>query len=409
MQLYKILLLVFGIFLFTVCVYVESVFSQTELDERAFLEVKDAVSIKKDNDFLLNIRFRMQNRFGFYSKSSSDLSPENFEARVRRLRLRFDGFLQSPQLQYYIQLSFSRADQGLDGSNRISEIIRDALVYYHFNDNFYIGFGQGKLPGNRQRVTSSGNLQFADRSIVNSTFTIDRDFGFFAYYTIPTAGLSEFRLKAAITTGDGRNAPAINDGLAYTGRLEYLPLGPFTGDGDFMEGDLFRESSPKISFGLGGSFNHKAVKTSGQTGQFISGTRDITSLIADFIFKYNGWALSAEYIDKAVNNPLFPLEPDSSFPEHMMTGYGINSQLSYLTRNDLEFSFRYASVNPDSEVGDFEAGRDEILLGTTRYIRGHRIKLQGHIGYYQYRDIPDALSQTIRDHWVAMFQVEFGI
>lgn len=383
--------------------------AQTELDERAFLEVKDAVSIKKDDDFLLNIRFRMQNRFGFYTKSSSDLTPDNFEARVRRLRLRFDGYLQSPALQYYIQLSFSRSDQGLDGSNRISEIVRDALVYYHFNDNFYMGFGQGKLPGNRQRVISSGNLQFADRSIVNSTFTIDRDFGFFAYYTLPTAGTSEFRLKAAITTGDGRNAPAINNGLAYTGRLEWLPLGPFTKDGDFMEGDLFREPTPKISIGLGGSFNHKASKTSGQTGREIASPRDITSLIADFMFKYNGWALSGEYIDKSVDNPLFDLDPSSPFPVHMITGYGINSQLSYLTHNDLEFSFRYATINPDSKVSDFEAGRDEILLGTTRYIRGHRIKLQGHIGFYQYRDIPDALSQTIRDHWVAMFQVEFGI
>nr|MBS0036741.1 hypothetical protein [Saprospiraceae bacterium] len=179
MQLHKILLIVLGIFLFTVCAFVDRAFSQTELDERAFLEVNDAVSIKKDDDFLLNIRFRMQNRFGFFTKSSSDLSPDNFEARVRRLRLRFDGFLQNPKFQYYIQLSFSRSDQGLDGSNRISEIIRDALVYYHFSDNFYMGFGQGKLPGNRQRVTSSGNLQFADRSIVNSTFTLDRDFGFF--------------------------------------------------------------------------------------------------------------------------------------------------------------------------------------------------------------------------------------
>lgn len=102
--------------------------SQTEIDERAFLEVKDAISIKKEDDFLLNLRFRMQNRFGFFTKSENDISPDRFEARVRRLRLRLDGYLGDPAFQYYIQLSFSRSDQNLDGSNRIAEVVRDAMV-----------------------------------------------------------------------------------------------------------------------------------------------------------------------------------------------------------------------------------------------------------------------------------------
>jgi hypothetical protein len=44
-------------------------------------------------------------------------------------------------------------------------------------------FGQTKLPGNNQRVVSSGSLEFTDRTINNSRFNIDRDFGLFLDYS----------------------------------------------------------------------------------------------------------------------------------------------------------------------------------------------------------------------------------
>jgi hypothetical protein len=47
-------------------------------------------------------------------------------------------------------------------------------------DNY---FGQTKLPGNNQRVVSSGSLEFTDRTINNSRFNIDRDFGLFLDYS----------------------------------------------------------------------------------------------------------------------------------------------------------------------------------------------------------------------------------
>jgi phosphate-selective porin OprO and OprP len=181
--------------------------------------------------------------------------------------MKFEGFVYNPKLTYYIQLSFSRGDmdwRGTDNSvnNHSPNIVRDAVIYYNPNKNVRLGFGQTKLPGNRQRVVSSGDLQFADRSIVNATFNIDRDFGFFAHYMT-----NYFNLRGAITSGEGRNSVASNNGLAWTGRAELLPLGKFTGNNDYIEGDLEREPKPKISLAVTYSLNDRAVRQSGTLGK----------------------------------------------------------------------------------------------------------------------------------------------
>ncbi|MFM7666927.1 MAG: porin [Bacteroidota bacterium] len=139
--------------------------------------------IQKDSLFSMQFQFRMQNRAGYMSESEKDLTPKDFEFRVRRLRMRLRGFVINPKFGYHVQLSFSRGDMDWESTNESEintsvNVVRDAIVSYDATKSLKFIFGQTKLPGNRQRVVSSGNLQFADRSIVNSTFTIDRDFGF---------------------------------------------------------------------------------------------------------------------------------------------------------------------------------------------------------------------------------------
>ena len=152
-----------------------SLIAQTEVDERAMISFRKGLGFNApDSTFGVNLRLRMQNRVAF--NFNEELSIEDIEARVSRLRLRFDGYILGDKLTYYLQLSFSRGDQDWDNTH-IPNVVRDAMVYYHFNPKFYLGFGQGKLPGNRQRIISSGQQQFYDRSNVNAQFTLDRDFG----------------------------------------------------------------------------------------------------------------------------------------------------------------------------------------------------------------------------------------
>ncbi|MBK9176486.1 MAG: porin [Flavobacteriales bacterium] len=377
--------------------------AQNESDERALIEIHDGVTISKDSLFLLNLRFRMQNRIGFTTVSGEDLSVNAVEARVRRLRLRLDGFVMNDRLRYYIQLNFSRQDLDLE-SDVIAQPVRDAMVYYHFNENLYVGFGQSKLPGNRQRVISSGNLQFPDRSIANSAYTLDRDFGVFGYWTIPI-GRQQLQVKGAVSSGDGRGALPINEGMAYTGRMEWLPLGAFANKGDYSEGDLEIETKPKLSIAGGYCYNDRATRTGGQLGPLLYEGTDITTFIADLVFKHKGWSASAEYFNRQADQPIS--ENAEGAIRSVSVGDGFNAQLSRYFRSKYEIASRYTMVRPTSEVAQLRARTDEALLGASRYLNGHRIKLQAYVGYRWIDEQPG--FDYPGNSWALLFQVEFGI
>lgn len=377
--------------------------AQQEVDERPLLDVQDGISIRKDSLFLLNLRFRIQNRLGFTTLAGDDLSPATVDARVRRLRLRLDGFVLSRRVQYYIQLSFSRADLELEGAN-VPQPIRDAMVYYTFGRRFYLGFGQSKLPGNRQRVISSGNLQFAERSIANALYTIDRDFGLFGYYTQPM-GAQTLQFKGAFTTGDGRGASPGNAGMAYTGRVEWLPLGAFSNAGDYSEGDLEMEESPKLNLAATFSANERAYRSGGQLGGELFEERDMQTFMADMMLKYRGWALLAEYFDRRCDDPV--TRSGDGAIRSVPIGTGGNMQVSRYLKNGLEFAARYNYVMPEDVPGTATDRMEEVLLGTTRYLNGHRIKAQLNAGYRWLNGDMDLAAPG--NSWSAMFQVEFGI
>ncbi|MBK7945312.1 MAG: porin [Flavobacteriales bacterium] len=353
--------------------------------------------------FLLNLRFRMQTRAGFTTVSGDDFSAAAVDMRIRRMRLRFDGYMLNENVRYYLQLNFSRSDLDLDGEV-VAQPLRDALVYYFFNDNFYLGFGQGKLPGNRQRVISSGNQQFPDRSIANAAFTLDRDVGLFAYWTIP-AGSQLLQLKGAITMGEGRNPVVGNNGLCYTGRLEWLPLGAFKNSGDFSEGDLEMEPRPRLSIAAGYGYNDMARRTGGQLGSELYAPTDIGTFIADMVFKWQGWALSAEAFQRDSDDPI--TTNSTGAVRYVTTGQGLNTQLSKHFPSHWEIASRYTMVRPTGDVALLRPQTEEGLLGIGRYFNGHRIKAQWYAGYRWNQGLME-LDQP-GNAWTTLFQVEFGI
>lgn len=377
--------------------------AQDELDFKPRTDVSDGLGVMSaDSNALINFRFRMQNRAMVFSESLENLQVNEVEARVRRLRLRMDGFLLSPKFSYYIQLSFSRADQDWEAS-QVPNVVRDAVVFYFFQPNFYISFGQTKLPGNRQRVVSSGMLQFVDRSIVNARFNVDRDFGLRAFYQ-NNLGTSFFRSHLAVSSGEGRNAINSNNGLAYTLRQEWLPFGEFKSDGDYFEGDLLREPKPRLAIGGSAIYNEKAVRAGGQIGEFLTNPLDIRTILADAVFKWNGFSTSFEYafrdVSAITNSRLF----DNS-TIHVFEGQGWSFQSSYLFKSNWEMAARMSRIIPSNEMRNFNDGNLEAAIGVSKYFNGHRVKLQGNLFYLNNSD-----DWSVRNDRLALaFQLEVGI
>ena len=372
--------------------------------------------VTADSTFSFNYQFRMQNRALYTSETDTDFNPKSFEFRVRRLRMKLSGFVYNPKLTYYIQLSFSRGDmdwRSTDNSavNNSPNVVRDAVIYYNPTPKLKLGFGQTKLPGNRQRVVSSGDLQFYDRSIVNARFNIDRDFGFFAQYNT-----KYLIFKGALTSGEGRNTEVSINGLAYTGRLEILPMGAFSGENDIIEGDQYREPKPKLSIGATYSLNDNAVRQAGQLGNdlFNNENRTINSVEVDALAKYKGWAWYNEVMTRSTNNPITVNPNNINQVRSIYVGNGYLSQLSYLFKNNFELAGRYAVTTPSSKLYDNTAApnlnemkMENYEFGVNKYLNGHRLKLQGGLMYSKLTDL--RINNFASGYWTVCVQMELGI
>lgn len=356
-----------------------------------------------DSLFQLNIRFRIQNRATYLKNEGEEAA---IDGQIRRLRLRFDGYVGNPHFLYVLQLSFAPGDVGevKDGENL--NIIRDAAIIYRPNKHWNIAFGQTKLPGNRQRVNSSGALQLTDRSINNAKFNIDRDFGVQLYNLHEWDDKFSYNFKSAISMGEGRNSTDKPDnGLAYTGKIELFPLGAFSKDGTYFEGDLKREQKPKLLLSGAYQYNDKGRRTMGQLGDDLFEKRDMQSILLDGMFKYNGFAFMTAYMQRTSKNPITynPLNPTDF--NYVFTGKGFDYQGSYLFPSWYEVIARYSTQSVNKDIRPYAPNTKEYTLGLTKYIWEHSFKLQGEITMDDLKYIDGSSKQN----WYVRFQIEMGI
>lgn len=352
-----------------------------------------------DSLFHLNIRFRMQNRVTYYNY---DKNESDYEAKIRRLRLRLDGFVGNPKFQYALQLSFAPEDVGAlkDGGN--INIIRDATVAYRANKHWSFIFGQTKLPGNRQRVNSSGALQLTDRTINNAKFNIDRDFGFQAYYLNNDKDKFSWNIKTAVSSGNGRNWTKKDKTVALTGKVEIFPFGTFKKGGDYFEGDILREPEPKLMLSGVYHFNKGASREFGQQGKSLDERVDLSSMFFDAMFKYNGWAAMVSYMSRDVHNKAFKVIPNKAM---VFAGNGMDFQASYIFPSNFEIIGRHSFQKVHKELFKILPNQQQTSLGFTKYIWEHAFKIQTEISYDQFK-FKDGLH---KNDWYVRFQIEIGI
>lgn len=337
----------------------------------------------QDSSFQVKFATRIQTRYqSTWAHNGSEYGDAEYNFLVRRARFKFDGWAYSPKLKYKFELGLSNRDiSGADAYNRNTpRYILDAVVMWNFAKGFELWAGQTKLPGNIERVISSGNLQLIDRSILNSKFNIDRDMGIQLRHQHKLGTKMLLREKFAISQGEGRNVTEGNlGGLQYTSRVELLPFGAFTKKGDYTQGDLSGESTVKLMIGATYDNNTNAVRNRSNMGSYMTlddGSlyeTDINTIFVDAMLKFNGFAFMGEYAKRDAADPE-ALNSDGSTASIVQVGTATNLQASYLFPSHYEFTARRSEIGYDAIVGK----PDQLVYtaGVSKYIVGHKLKIQ---------------------------------
>ncbi|MCA9614758.1 MAG: hypothetical protein H6720_27280 [Sandaracinus sp.] len=353
-----------------------------DLERLRFVPGKGLEINSADGAFRLRTRVRVQFR---YTAEGEDGDWQH-QFHLRRARLVFDGHAFTDDITFKLELAVSPADSGMrdnfsDTSPRFTPLL-DFYVELRQLRDLTVRVGQYKVPGNRQRVISSGDLQLVDRSLLNNEFNIDRDVGV-DLRSRDFLGLGFLRYYAGVFMARGRDSHGFDDfGMMYLARVEVLPLGMFD---DYQEAD-FDRAGPRLSLGLGGAYIDRARRDRGILGRAPAdgGTTDTAHLFADAVFMAYGLSVTTELAYRhGTRNPGDAVdEMGMNVPVAApRNGYGMHLQAGYLIpRLPVEVAARYGFVRgtgSNTALGD----DNELVLGVSYYFAHHPLKLQADYGH----------------------------
>ena len=350
---------------------------------------------------------------GYFRESINGLEDIN-QFSSKRTFLQFDGKALKEKVSFFVQLDFS-----------LSEPLLDAWIGYHPTEHVSVYFGQKQnFVNNREMTYREDRLQFTDRSFLSRSFSrTGREFGVFV--TSKFGNKFGIAPMFSITSGDGRNSFGTDSrdtdlgGLKIGGRLDLYPLGFFKEGNDVTNIDLGREEKPKFVVGVAASRNNGVSNNVGEGhGNFIlydaNGTGnypDYTQLYADFLLKYQGFSLLAEYANATASgidltytdaNATQVLAP-TQISEYLVLGDSFNVQLGYITKNGFSFDARYEVANQEftSNTNSLLQDANSYTFGLSKYFIGNNLKVQ--TSYTQFNpNIGNKLNQ-----FELLFQIAF--
>lgn len=359
--------------------------------------------VAKDSSYSLKFAARFQSLYTGTWDFPNNENLQNLESNfiIRRARLKFEGFAYSPKLTYKLELGLSNRD--VSGSseftNNAPRYILDAVLKWNFYENFVLWVGQAKLPGNRERLVSSANLQTVDRSLVNGAFNVDREMGVQLHHSFEIGEKVIIREALAFSQGEGRNVTTGNlGGYQYTGRVEILPFGDFDA---YSGADLKREPTPKLALGVSYDFNNNAVKTRSNSGSVMTTDTgffetDISTFFIDGMFKYQGFSAMAEYAKRTADEAIALNSDGTPTGKLVEVGDGFNIQTGYVFKNNFEVVGRYTQVSLDEKLTGVGI-ENQYTLGLSKYIVGHKLKVQTDVSWNDYKNnIDNSLAYRLQ-------------
>jgi hypothetical protein len=320
--------------------------------------------------FGARIRWRAQMRYT--GLTSDDIAGEDDGIeeqqgfRIQRARFKIDGHAYTSWLKYYLEFSLARP----------------AMLTFRFDlapkESFGVRLGQYMAVYNRERLDSSGAQQFADRSIVNSPFTVDRQQGVTALGRLFPGTLGDLNYAGAIFTGTGRGGALEGDRRPmFVGRLQWNFLGRLL---PFTQSDVARRGESAGSFAVAGMSNigqytRWSSSGGGQLPGFEPGTPDqykVDQWMLEFAYHGHGLSVQAEYHQKKVEDRVNQeiTELDGWYAE---AGYFFHEAIDVFPE-PLELAFRLARVNDEEGGVDLPTDR-EATFGGNWFLNGHNNKI----------------------------------
>ncbi|MFN8599516.1 MAG: porin [Candidatus Binatia bacterium] len=361
-----------------------------------------------DDRFSLSVGGRLQVRYTLTDIDSAFVNPQkgvedsqSFD--IPRARLWWEGNAFTPRLKYKIQI---------DVAGGGGDILRDAELEYEIIDDKWLAVvgGQMKTPFCRQEMTSSGRLEFVDRSLACSNFRFERARGI-QFRGTPMNALIEYYAGVFNTTG--RNGPVNpDDNFLYVTRFAINPFGPIP----YSEGDFEETPSPLVAIGV--NYGYEKAKGSVFTSAATVGpssadpdvdvitangsaqnqvpflrmiqpyynklanpnaiTANVHNLGTDLAARWMGFDLNFEYFLGFVSNdawqsaaPGLPyVLPASSFDNH---GYYVQAGY-FIIPKKLQIAARYSELNANTSA--------EVKTNTGRKVSPYQDELLGAISYY---------------------------
>src|SRR5690606_3318260 len=268
--------------------------------------------------------------------------------------------------------------------------LRDATITYAGLRDLNVRVGQMKVPFDRQRMNSSSALEFADRSLVVSELTLDRDSGI-QLLSEDLAGLDGMLgYNLGVFGGDGRNRRSNNPCVMLVGRITAQPFGAFDAN---VEADLKRDPKFRMALGVAAARNYMSVRsrsTSADTYDFA--TFNYTHLTADLTLKWRGLFVLGELLyRKADEFSQTQTVNDITTTEFSRSGWGFFTQAGYMWTKHFETVARYGELYPFAGTDPSLSRQRELGAAINYYFMDHDLKV---VADYFYLDSPDSRSDT---------------
>ncbi len=363
---------------------------QYKKDQGLVLETKDG-----GTSLWLGLRFQ----YRYTDLDGSPVDPATLpsqkedEFSLNRGRIKGGGHLLHPSVQLYSEYDFSE------------DYLLDFRTTIDLHDQLSIRAGQWKTEYNRERIDSSGKQQFADRSLANYWFTIDRQLGVEVQGRLGKETSADISYWLAYVSGEGRGGGWDDgDGLGML-HVQWNTMG---GVSDFSQSDIKRQKSAQLAMGCGGVYGRSQyTRFSSGGGTQLPGYEtdgqsryQLTQFMQDSSFRANGFSWQQEVHWKEVEDRHEGSTRDL-VGGYAQAGYFVHEAWDALPE-PLEVAFRYAVVDPDTSVGSNL--QQEYTLGSNWFFSGHRNKLTADTSYIDLDDPSDPSSE-----WRFRLQYELSI